>query len=107
MSGDERHLTTREVAELLRIAPATVLTWVEERGLQGERFTSRAIRYRKDKLDAWIEEHATGAAGEREVSPTRSGHAHGGAYGLERQSTLSPTRPPLAVENEKEDRHAR
>jgi excisionase family DNA binding protein len=55
-----RLLTTREVADRLGIMPATVLRWVETRGLPAIRLTSRAIRYEEGALDAWIEEHRDG-----------------------------------------------
>jgi excisionase family DNA binding protein len=59
----ERVLTTREVADELRIAPDTVLRWVESRGLPAYRLTSRAIRYRRAELDAWCAAWSTTDSG--------------------------------------------
>jgi excisionase family DNA binding protein len=63
-----RRLTTREVAERYRIAPETVLRWVETRGLPAIRLTSRALRYDEHALEAWELEHATAAPGRESAS---------------------------------------
>jgi excisionase family DNA binding protein len=95
-----RLLTTREVAERLGVTPETVLVWVETRGLPALRLTSRAIRFDEDELEAWKAEHATGAAN-REVLPTRSNRAQGGAYASVRFPSL-PTPPHDAATTEEE-----
>jgi excisionase family DNA binding protein len=93
-------LTTREVASRLGVSSETVLQWVETRGLPAHRLTSRAIRFDADELDAWIAEHATGAAN-REVLPTRSNRARKGAYAPVPFPSL-PTPPLDAATTEEE-----
>jgi excisionase family DNA binding protein len=56
-------LTTREVAERLRLSPETVLRWARRGDFDGvvERLSSRAIRFREDELEAWLAARAKGA----------------------------------------------
>jgi excisionase family DNA binding protein len=63
-SETARLLTTREVADRYRVAPETILRWIEIRGLPAIRLTSRAIRYDEDALDAW--ERGRSSTGEGE-----------------------------------------
>jgi excisionase family DNA binding protein len=57
----DRLLTTREVADRLGVTPETVLRWIDRRGLPVVRLTSRALRYDRAALDAWIAERTTAA----------------------------------------------
>jgi len=47
-------LTTREVAELLRLSPATVLRRWRAGELPGYRLASNVLRFRADELEAWL-----------------------------------------------------
>lgn len=49
-----RLLTTREVAELLRISSETVLRKVRRGELPAIRLPGGAIRFRQEELDAWL-----------------------------------------------------
>lgn len=97
---NDRLLTTREVAERLGVTPETVLAWVERRGLPAIRLTSRAIRFGEAELDAWILEHATGAAS-RGVSATQDGRAQVGGY-ASLLFPVSATQPLNAATTEEE-----
>ena len=60
MSG--RLLTTREVAELLGLSPATVLRRWRAGELPGYRLGSNVLRFSAHDVDAWLEarrEHST------------------------------------------------
>jgi excisionase family DNA binding protein len=95
----DRLLTARQVADRLGITAETVLRWTRRGDLPGFKL-GRAIRYREADLDAWLAEHATGAA-DREVLPTRANRAHGGDYsGL--SSEVLPTPPPEAATTEED-----
>ena len=58
-----RLLTARAVSELLDVTPATVLRWTRNDELPAIKLPSGQIRYRSDKLDAWLEERATPGRG--------------------------------------------
>ena len=57
-----RLLTAREVADRLGITRETALRWTRRGDLPGFKLPGGAIRYREPDLDAWLQEHATGAA---------------------------------------------
>lgn len=97
-----RLLTARQVAEQLGVTAETVLRWIDTRGLPARRLTSRAIRFREDELEAWIDARATADGADREVSPTRNAARQDGAYGPV-SSVASPTPPRLTAATEKED----
>jgi excisionase family DNA binding protein len=98
---NDRLLTARHVAGRLGVSPETVLRWTRRGDLPGFRLPGGAIRYRAAVLDGWLDAHATGAA-DREVLPTRTNRAHGGAYaGL--SSEVLPTPPPDAATTEEDD----
>ena len=50
----ERLLTSRELAELLGLAPATVLDWWEAGRLPGFKLGT-AVRFRLSDVEAWLE----------------------------------------------------
>ena len=54
----ERLLTAREVADRLGLTTETVLVWVRRGELPAIRL-GRAIRFREDELDAWLEQRST------------------------------------------------
>ena len=54
-------LTTRQVAELLAVSPATVLRRWRAGELPGYRLGSNVLRFCADELDAWLEAHRGGA----------------------------------------------
>ena len=57
-------LTTREVAALLGLSPATVLRRWRAGELPGYRIASNVLRFRADELDAWLEaRHEVGGGG--------------------------------------------
>ena len=52
----ERLLTTREVAELLRVSTETALRWHRSGKLPGgRRLGSNVLRFDRDELDAWLD----------------------------------------------------
>lgn len=65
----ERLLTAREVAELLGMAPATVLDWFEAGRLPGFKLNGRAVRFRPSEVAAWLEGQRAGAGGEAPATP--------------------------------------
>lgn len=68
----DRLLRAREVAELLGLAPATVLDWFESGRLPGFKLSSRAVRFRESELVDWLETrrpNGPGAEGERVTDP--------------------------------------
>jgi excisionase family DNA binding protein len=50
-------LTTREVAELLAVSPATVLRKWRAGELSGYRLASNVLRFSAAELDEWLEQH--------------------------------------------------
>jgi predicted DNA-binding transcriptional regulator AlpA len=51
----EKHLTTREVAEMLGLKPITIKLWrVQGKGPRWQRVGSRAIRYALSDVKAWL-----------------------------------------------------
>jgi excisionase family DNA binding protein len=68
----DRLLTTREVAERLRVAPATVLRWRSKRGLPSVELTSRVTRYRETELESWLAQLSTGTADRGCQTPERT-----------------------------------
>lgn len=53
-------LTTREVAERLRVSPETVLRWTRADKLRAIRLPGGALRYREAELEAWLAAQMTG-----------------------------------------------
>ena len=52
----DRLLTTREVAELLRVSKETTLRWHRSGKLPGgRRLGSNVLRFNRDELEAWLE----------------------------------------------------
>jgi excisionase family DNA binding protein len=94
-------LTAREVADRLGVTPETVLRWVEIRGLPARRLTSRAIRFREDELEAWIDERATAGAADRGAPATRRRARRAGAYAA--VGSASPATPPRVAATTEED----
>ena len=95
-----RLLTARQVGDRLGVSAETILRWTRRGDLPGFKLPGGAIRFRAAELDAWLAEHATGAA-DREVLPTRANRAHGGDYsGL--SSEVLPTPPPDAATTEED-----
>lgn len=50
----ERLLTARQVADMLGVAPATVLRWTRQGALPAVRLPSGQIRYRAAELEEWL-----------------------------------------------------
>lgn len=95
-----RLLTAREVADRLGVTAETILRWTRRGELPAIRLPGTArgrLRYRAEDVDAWIEQHATGAA-PREVSATRDGRAHAGGYAPV-PFPASATPPPTGGDN--------
>jgi excisionase family DNA binding protein len=59
-----RLLTTREVAELLGLSPATVLRRWRSGELPGIRLSSNVLRFDPDEIDAWLADRRSAAARE-------------------------------------------
>jgi excisionase family DNA binding protein len=53
-------MTTREVAEYLGISYNTVLRWASEGKLPSFRLANNALRFRRDEIDAWLEQQRQG-----------------------------------------------
>jgi excisionase family DNA binding protein len=52
----DRLLTTREVAELLRVSPETVLRWHRTGRLPGgRRLGSNVLRFDRGEVEAWLD----------------------------------------------------
>jgi excisionase family DNA binding protein len=65
--GPDQLMNTRELADYLRINPATVYRWRHSKeGPPPTRLGSKAVRYRRRDVDAWLE------AGQQEPSPEAS-----------------------------------
>lgn len=54
-------LTGRQVADMLNVSQKTVLRWALEGELPSIRLSNRAIRFRTEAIDRWLEERATPA----------------------------------------------
>ena len=89
-----RLLRAREVAKRLDLSAETVLRWTRRGDLPGYRISTGALRYDEDELDAWLAEHATGAA-DRGVSNTQADRTRDGAYVAAPVSFPSSNTPPL------------
>jgi excisionase family DNA binding protein len=61
-SPAERLITSRELADVLGVAPATVLDWFEAGRLPGFKLGGRAVRFRESEVLAWLEECRRGPA---------------------------------------------
>jgi excisionase family DNA binding protein len=100
----ERLVTAREVADILDVSAETVLRWTRAGYLRGYRMPGTArgrLRYRLEEVEAWLEEHATTDAANREASTTRHRARRNGAYGT-LESDSSTTSPLRAATTEKE-----
>jgi excisionase family DNA binding protein len=53
-------LTARAVAELLGVAPETILRWARRGELPSFRLPSGAIRFDSERLTEWLAERETG-----------------------------------------------
>jgi excisionase family DNA binding protein len=62
-------LTTREVADRLGLAPATVLRWAQAGKLPAVYLSSRAVRFRAEDLATFLEERATPRRGTPSPTP--------------------------------------
>jgi excisionase family DNA binding protein len=58
----ERLLTAAEVADLVGVSPDTVIDWHEARKIPSFK-VGRAVRFRRDEIDAWLETKRTGSGG--------------------------------------------
>jgi excisionase family DNA binding protein len=56
-------LTTRQVAEMLSVSPATVLRRWRAGELPGYRLGSNVLRFDAGEVDAWLAEHRGPGAG--------------------------------------------
>jgi excisionase family DNA binding protein len=94
-----RLLTAREVGERLGLTTETILRWTRRGDLPAFKLGC-ALRYREADIEAWLGEHATGAA-PRGVSATRDGRAQAEGY-AEVRSLASATPPRHAATTEEE-----
>jgi excisionase family DNA binding protein len=98
-----RLLTARELGEAIGVSAETVLRWTRQGELPAIRLPGTArgrLRYRPEDVDAWLEQHGTGAAS-RGASPTQDGRAQVGGY-ASLLFPVSPTPPPDAATTEEE-----
>ncbi len=51
------YLTRAELADHLRTSTKTIARW-QKQGLPTERWTSRLVRYRLDRVEAWLQRRA-------------------------------------------------
>jgi excisionase family DNA binding protein len=65
----ERLLTARELADRLGVSVETVLRWARRGKLPAVYLSSRAIRFREDDVDTWLEERAAPRRGVRPATP--------------------------------------
>jgi hypothetical protein len=96
----ERLLTAREFAGQLAVSPETVLRWTRD-GLLDDvalKLPRGGWRYRPDRIDAWLDDHAAPGRGERQLTP--SGAARG-AY--PEVSFLSPANPATNGRDEEDN----
>jgi transposase len=96
-------LTARDVGARFGVTAETVLRWRRDGRIRGIRLpgTKRGrLRFLPEEIDALIEAWKTGAA-DREVLPTRTNRAQGGAYAPVPFSSL-PTPPRDAATTEEE-----
>jgi excisionase family DNA binding protein len=98
-------LTVREVADQLGVSTGALLRWTRDGRVPAVKLPSGAVRYRPEQIEAWLEEHATGAAG-REVSPTRTDRAQLKAY-VPLSFDSSPTGRSRWADPDEEDPYAR
>jgi excisionase family DNA binding protein len=64
-----RLLTGRQVADLLGVSTKTVLRWALEGELPSIRLSNRAIRFRQDQLEQWLEQRTAPARGALTTTP--------------------------------------
>jgi excisionase family DNA binding protein len=57
--GESEILTRDQVAEMLKVHPATVTQYVKKKGLRGVQLTGGDWRFRRSDLEAWLEQRAT------------------------------------------------
>jgi PTS system nitrogen regulatory IIA component len=60
----EQLMDIKEVANYLRVKESTVYTWAQEGILPAFRL-GRLWRFRRAEIDAWLESHRRGPAGEK------------------------------------------
>ncbi len=66
-----RFLTTRQVAALLGLSPASVLRRWQAGALPGFRLASNVLRFDSDEIDAWLAERHRGPEPMIPPSPVR------------------------------------
>ena len=108
---NDRLLKTWQVADLLGVSTETILRWTRQGKLRGFPISTRAMRYRPEDVDAFLEAHATAGAEPRGVSPAPRGARQpevsplvDSADGAGLSSRLSPVplRPGAAQREEEE-----
>jgi excisionase family DNA binding protein len=65
-----RLLTARELADELGLSAETVLRWTRTGRLPGFRLPSGQLRYRRDEIEAWLNDHATAPGRGAPSTPT-------------------------------------
>lgn len=60
-------LTARHVAELCDVSPDTVLRWTRDGKVPALRLPSGQIRYRREQIDAWLNDRATAPVSMKQV----------------------------------------
>jgi predicted DNA-binding transcriptional regulator AlpA len=103
---NEPLLTARKLADRLSVSTGALLRWTRAGLVPGAvKMPSGAVRYRPDRIEAWLDELAMGAA-EQEVSATRTNRAHDEPYApLSFSLSAIPPRS-AAYKNREEHNHA-
>lgn len=64
-----RLLTARVVADMLDVSTETILRWTRRGELPAIKLPGGAIRFRRDELEAWLEDRATPQRGVLTTTP--------------------------------------
>jgi excisionase family DNA binding protein len=92
-------LTARQVSEQLAVSTESVLRWTRRGELPAIKLPGGAIRYRETDLEAWLDEHETGAA-VRGVSATRADRAGASVRSLTFRSSATPPHDAATTEED-------
>jgi len=55
--SEQELLTVKQIAELLKVTPATIYRWLDSGKLPRVKFSRRAVRVRRDDLERFVKDH--------------------------------------------------